>query len=165
MTIRVANIGNQAFSPMRLVAAPPSKVPQLPPPAFRSTQRQPSGARAPGAYFAWISPYIDRAPLGVNDLGNCNDEFGALRTPPYVYMGDLPIGTYRDYNTQCWLTPVTHTFYAQVDTCDNPPTCSISTGYVLERDETNNIFGPVPSGSIITQTLGGNYLPYIRRTQ
>ncbi len=165
MTIRVANIGNQAFSPMRLVPAPPSKVPQLPPPAFRSTQRQPGSARAPGAYFAWISPYIDRAPLGVNDLGNCNDEFGALRTPPYVYMGDLPIGTYRDYNTQCWLTPVTHTFYAQVDTCDNPPTCSISTGYVLERIETNNIFGPVSSGSIITQTLGGNYFPYIRKNQ
>jgi hypothetical protein len=176
MTIRVANLGNKAFSPNQVrTATPVAQPPRIQPPVIRPKPPvQIGNRRAPAddPYFAWIDLYIDRAiPSGVLDLGNCQDQSGQPVTR-FVYVGDLPVFTYKDYQITCWLGANSHTFYAQIDTCDNPSdtpnyrtTCSRTAGYVLERNETNNIFGPVGSGSIITMTINNSYLPLIHKSQ
>ncbi len=168
--IRVANIGGGAFRPVARAGATPvasqsTNWASLSLPAIRNkTLAQIIGPNKPNGFFAWVELYIDRGiPTGITDLGNCMNQSGQPVVPPYVYSGDLPLGSYKDYSITCWLnTTSTHTFYAQVDTCDNPSICT-PYGYVLERNESNNIFGPVSSGSIIPPVSGGMFLPNIQK--
>lgn len=174
--IRVANVGNRAFAPVQRVPGTP--VAQLAAPIFRprtAATSQQTTPRSPSAtqYFAWIFFYVDPSspPTQLTDMPNCRDQSGNLVVPPFVYVGDLPVGSAKDYQTTCWInTTGTHTFYAMVNGCDNPSanpdystTCSPTQGYVIESRYDNNIFGPVQSGSTLPP-LGANYLPYIRKS-
>jgi len=175
--IRVANIGNRAFAPVQ--RAPGTPVAQLAAPLFRAktagTNQQTAAPRRPSAtqYFAWIFFYIDPSPppTKLTDMPNCRDQSGNLVIPPFVFVGDLPVGFIKDYQTTCWInTTGTHNFYALVNGCDNPSdtpdyatTCSPTQGYVIESRYDNNIFGPVPSGATLPP-LGANFLPYIQKS-
>lgn len=175
--IRVANVGNRAFAPVQ--RAPGTPVAQLAAPLFRTktagTSQQTTAPRSPSAtqYFAWIFFYVDPSPppTQLTDMPNCRDQSGNLVIPPFVFVGDLPVGGVKDYQTTCWInTTGTHNFYALVNGCNNPSanpdyatTCSPTQGYVIESRYDNNLFGPVPSGSVLPP-LGANYLPYIRKS-
>ncbi|CAG0946314.1 hypothetical protein ANRL1_02908 [Anaerolineae bacterium] len=114
----------------------------------------PSGIRATKDYtgttnaWFWVDVYVDPTvpPASSTDLGNCLAQGGGLN---YAWIYALGLGETVNVPVQCYLPQGSHTYYAQVDTCDNPPNnCSPGYGYVLEMSEVNNIGGPVHSGEL-----------------
>ncbi len=100
------------------------------------------------SYFSFVEVYIDReAPTSPSDVGNCPAMSGGTNWG-WVYA--LTNGETAIVPVTCYIVPTSpHTFYALVDSCDDPggQNCSASYGYVYETDETNNKFGPVASGT------------------
>lgn len=97
-------------------------------------------------YFVWVDVYIDPpiTPTVPSDVGNCPAQGGGTN---FAYVYGLAVGETINVPIDCFLNQGSHAYYAQVDTCDNPPNgCSPIYGYVLELTEANNIFGPLTSG-------------------
>ncbi|HEX9077180.1 MAG TPA: hypothetical protein VF932_15445, partial [Anaerolineae bacterium] len=98
--------------------------------------------------FFYVDVYVVEAPnfvmpTNAGIVGNCPNSTGGIS---FSSVAHLAAGTWVNVPVNCWLTPnQKYTFYAQVDTCDDPTqtVCTFAYGYVLERNENNNIFGPV----------------------
>ncbi len=125
----------------------------------RGLSRTPLGTNS---YFVYLEMYVDPSvpPTQVTQLGNCPTIDGGTN---WAWIYALGAGEYVDVPIECYINSGTHQFYSQVDSCDDVSgvLCSTSYGYVQEGYETNNIFGPVPSGSSIQ---GGIHLPYIKKS-
>ncbi|MBI5301508.1 MAG: hypothetical protein HY868_05170 [Chloroflexi bacterium] len=100
-------------------------------------------------YFFYVDVFIDRPPSGRTDAGNC-PALGGGTNWSWVYA--LGIGESVVVPVDCWVSPGEHTFFAQIDMCDDLSgnLCSPNFGFVLERNEDNNIYpltNPVHSAS------------------
>jgi hypothetical protein len=105
-------------------------------------------------YFVYLDAYVDPSsvPTTPANLGNCPAQGGGTN---YAWIYALGLGETVNVPLQCYITAGAHTFYAQVDTCDNPPNgCSASYGYVLELKENNNTAGAITSGQTWHINLG-----------
>ncbi|MBI4788162.1 MAG: hypothetical protein HY782_14115 [Chloroflexi bacterium] len=166
INVYVSNLGNQSFrSPTQSTTAIVTQHS-----APKGTTRKPPSlsARTYGGTtndWFWVDVYVTdlpgaTVPTTPGDTGNCPAQGGGTS---YNSVQHLGAGQYVVVPVVCWLPAgQSHTFYAQVDTCDDPSgnSCSLSYGYILERKENNNIFGPVSSGSSPPTFL---YLPLIRK--
>jgi hypothetical protein len=138
----------------------PRGAPRVPPSGFTSPKIY---TGTTNAYF-FVDVYVDPAPgfaipTNAGDLGNCPSQSGGTS---YNTVQHLAAGTWVNVPVGCWLTPnQIYTFYAQVDTCDDPAQtrCNFTYGYVIERNENNNIFGPVMT-PLSNNTL---FAPIIRK--
>ena len=164
VNISVANWGTGTFNraPQMLKLSKTAQVGQQS--AGRGTRRTiPSNIRATRDYtgttnyFVYLDVYItdispNVVPTSTVTIGNCPAMGGGTN---YAWVYALGIGEIVNVPVECYLPQGAHTYYAQVDTCDNPPNgCSASYGYVLELKENNNIAGPVASGSTYHIDLG-----------
>lgn len=165
ITITVINQGNGGYtSPARIGGSLPVPVLRQP----TSVRKPLSSFSSPKVYtqttefFFWIVPVIDRISTGVSDVGNCVNQSGQFPQLPFVYRGDLHVGATRTVYANCWLPSGSHYFYARADICESPPDiCSENYGRILEKDENNNVFGPVNSGNTVAGPTF--FLPSIRR--
>ncbi|CAG0975195.1 hypothetical protein ANRL3_01763 [Anaerolineae bacterium] len=90
-------------------------------------------------YFFYVDVYVDRSkPLNLLEPGNCPAKGGGTS---WSWVYNLAIGQTVTAPVDCWLAPGMHTFYVQVDMCDDPGgnICSPVFGYILERNENNNV--------------------------
>ena len=162
ITVSVTNQGNQGFN--RTVSGTNAIVGKL----SGSPRKKPvlprTGSSAAASYFFWVEVYVDRSrPTGATDLGNC-PALGGGTSYSWVYA--LGIGETVSVPIDCYLSPpvapaTSHTFYAQVDTCDDLSgvNCNTTSGYVLERNESNNIYPLLSTGG-----TGSLFLPYVIRS-
>lgn len=105
-------------------------------------------------YFVWVDVYVDPTTIPTNPgiVGNCPTQGGGTN---YALVYALGVGEIINVPIDCYLTQGSHQYYAQVDTCDNPPNvCSPVYGYVSELTDLNNIAGPVTSGQKWQGVLG-----------
>ncbi len=191
ITVRITNIGstyNRRPSSLS-TTKPATPLPRLPQGARRTASSGIAGTRAYSgttSYSIFVDLYInpDPAPSAPFPTGNCMDISNTMNADQqYFVIYALGPGETQDLNFKCYLLPPTlpatkHTFYAQIDTCDDASevNCSQTYGYVLELIETNNIYGPVQSGSVIatptptrtpTRASGpaSGFLPLIKKNQ
>lgn len=159
ISVIVTNRGNVNFnSPVRPAQAP--IVGQQ-----SGTRREiPAIARAPDYsgttnYFFYVDVYVDDRPFGVLEPGNC-PTFGGGTNWSWVY--NLGLGQSVTVPIDCWINQGIHTFYAQVDVCDDGSgnLCSTTYGYVLEINEDNNIY---PLGGQLRSASPFDFLPSIFR--
>jgi hypothetical protein len=138
----------------------PRGAPRIPPSGFTSPKIYTGTTNS----FFWVDVYVVEAPnfvlpTNAGILGNCPSQSGGTS---FSSVQHLAAGTWVNVPVGCWLSPnQIYTFYAQVDTCDDQTQtkCNFTYGYVIERDETNNIFG------FVTTPLSNNalFMPIIRR--
>jgi len=156
ISVLVTNAGNQSFN-----RAPQTRVQMGQQSGGRRTR--PADVHAPSAptdsYFFYVDVYVDRPPANVTDAGNC-PALGGGTNWSWVYA--LGVGESAVVPVDCWLAPGTHTFYAQVDMCDDlsGALCNTQWGYVRERNEDNNRF---PLTNPIRSASPFNFLPVIWR--
>lgn len=171
----VLNRGTLPYKPER-AAAYPTVILQprplvLPTPRPRSAIRSSTAYTDTTNYFFYVSVYVDpSAPITQTTaaaslcVGARNENFA-----PFVYGGELPIGSVARVDAEC---PVTghgdsspNVFWAQADTCSlddfNNGYCSDTYGRIQEKLESNNIFGPIDSGSTVWPW--NTYFPVIRK--
>ncbi|MBI5653913.1 MAG: hypothetical protein HZC40_26210 [Chloroflexi bacterium] len=157
INISVANWGTAGFNKIPVISktakwiqqSSPRGAPRPIPNDVRAASRN---ALTTYTHF-WVDVYIDPTspPTMANTLGNCSNQGGL---PSYGLVYALGIGEITNVAIQCWLAQGTHTYYAQVDTCDGQPACTSTAGYVEERSETNNIAGAIQSGQTWHIDLG-----------
>lgn len=169
--VRVSNIGNQDFnSPGNPFARPPAlrTAPTRPQPGSNARLIVPRAAPSSISYYVWVDVYIDPnpPPNAPYPSGNCMDWSGTPKEGlQYIALYSLAAGQSVDLEFKCYVTTTgTHNYYAQVDTCWDALglDCSHTYGLVLERNENNNIGGPVASGNPLPPpSLGRVFLPLI----
>ncbi len=156
ISVRVSNLGTQSFN-----RAPQSQVQVGQQAGGRRTR--PANLRAPdaetGSYFFYVDVYVDRPPLGRNDPGNC-PALGGGTSWSWVYA--LGIGETVSVPIDCWVAPGEHSFYAQLDICDDSSgtLCSLAHGFVVETNDDDNSF---PATGRVSSASPFDFLPLIRR--
>lgn len=172
--VRVANIGTQNFNTVgNPLARPPAL--RTPPtrPQLGSNARLivPRAAPLAISHYVWVDVYIDPnpPPSAPYPSGNCLDISGTQKEGlQYIALYSLAAGQSVDLEFKCYVTTTgQHTYYAQVDTCWDAwgLDCSHTYGLVLEKNDTNNIGGPVQSGTPLPPlpTSGSIFLPLIMK--
>ena len=162
INVSVTNWGTTGFNRMPQVpvlsktarvgqqSGPRGAIRKLPTGVIRTTQNYTGTTN----FFVWVDVYADSPSLPTipSDVGNCPALGGGIN---FAFVYALGVGETVNVPLDCYLTAGSHTFFAQVDTCDNPPNgCSPTYGYVLEKSETNNIAGPLLSGQKWQAFLG-----------
>jgi hypothetical protein len=165
VNISVANLGTTGFNrvPTSLTLSKTARVgqqsgsygvPRIVPSAIRASSTYTGTTNAwfyVDVYVTDLVPPYGRsivAPQFPFQLGNCPSSSEGTN---WGWIQSLGIGEVVNIPIQCYLPKGSHTYYAQVDTCDYDPAapnkCSPTYGYILELSEINNIGGPVTSGS------------------
>ncbi|MBI5650582.1 MAG: hypothetical protein HZC40_09085 [Chloroflexi bacterium] len=158
IVVNVTNQGNQNYNAP--IVAAPARVGQGNGQPRGNPLRASASYTGTQNYFFYVDLYVDRArPSGVSDLGNCPTQNGGTN---WAWVYSLAVGQTVAVPIDCWLGPGAHTFYAQLDTCDDPTgaMCSSTYGYNLERNESNNRY---PGVTPIKGRDPFTFIPYIFR--
>ncbi|MDE3090435.1 MAG: hypothetical protein KGJ80_13720, partial [Chloroflexota bacterium] len=174
ITVSVLNQGEVPYrltrsNPLKVITQSVAGMPPLPRKSSASLTLTGTYTQTTNYYF-YVDVYVDPTitPTLVTDVPAtpcASTTFPSEK--PFIYSLTMPIGVIVQVQANCWVVPhpdgSPNVFYAQADTCEDLSgnDCSTTYGRILEKNETNNILGPVYSG-----TGGGSkllFLPFIER--